>query len=217
MGSPTPRHSMIEYLHALNIDTRLLKRAATILNEGGLVAYPTDTSWSIGCSIQSRVGVAKLQKLKGGKSFTPTIMCREISQWSEFANVDTAQFRFVKPLVPGPFVFIFRSLGSFEKKFDIKRPAVGLRIPNHPVPLALIEALGHPLFSSTASRVMTDLGWWDSGFAEENLFEYGYELEDIPGVDLILDHGDSLPKQLSTVLDLTEDEPRLIRQGCGVL
>ena len=208
---------MIEYVHAHNIDERILKRAVAILLEGGLIAYPTDTSWSIGCSIQNRDGVAKLQKLKGGKAFTPTILCHDLAQWSDFTNMENSHFRLVKPLVPGPFVFIFRSLGSIEKKFAMKRPAVGLRIPDHPVPLGLIKLLGHPLFSCTASRVMTDTGWWDSGFAEEKLFECGYELEDIPGVDLILDHGDSLPKHLSTVLDLTEAEPLLIRQGCGIL
>jgi tRNA A37 threonylcarbamoyladenosine synthetase subunit TsaC/SUA5/YrdC len=144
-------------------------------------------------------------------------MCNGINQWSDFTSLENSHFRLVKPLLPGPYVFIFRSLGSFEKKFEIKRPAVGLRIPDHPLPLALIDRLGHPIFSCTASRVMTDTGWWDSGFAEENLLECGYELEDIPGIDLILDHGESLPKQLSTVLDMTVEPPALVRQGIGKL
>ena len=208
---------MIEYVVSHNIDDRILKRAVELLQNGGLVAYPTDTSWSIGCSVQSKAGIARLHRLKGNAIFTPTILCDDLSQWSEFTHLDTAHYRLVKPLVPGPFVFIFKSLSSFEKKFGQKRPGVGLRIPANPVPRALVRALGQTLFSCTASRVMTETGWWDSGFAEENLFECGYEIEDVNDVDLILDPGESLPKQLSTVLDLTEPEPRLVRQGIGIL
>ena len=206
---------MIEYIHPHNIDDRILRRAAELLRNGGLVAFPTDTSWSIGCSLQSQAGIEKLHRLKGGTAFTPTIICAELSQWNEFTNVDTAHYRLVKPLVPGPYVFIFKSLGAFEKKLGQKRPQVGLRIPDNPVPRALVNTLGQPLFSCTASRLMTEGGWWDAAFAEANLFECGYEIEDVAGVDLILDSGEAQTKHLSTVIDLTEPEPRLIRQGSG--
>jgi tRNA threonylcarbamoyl adenosine modification protein (Sua5/YciO/YrdC/YwlC family) len=206
---------MIEYVVPTNIDDRILKRAARLLQEGGLVAFPSDSSWSIGCSIQSKAGIAKLHKLKGTPHFTPTITCSDIAQWTDFTLVGTAQYRLAKTLVPGPFVFVFKSLGSFEKKFGLKRPEVGLRIPDNPVPLALIRALGSPLFTCTASRIMNESGWWDPVFAEENLFECGYELDDITEIDLILDSGEAQEKHLTTVIDLTEDEPRLVRQGIG--
>jgi tRNA threonylcarbamoyl adenosine modification protein (Sua5/YciO/YrdC/YwlC family) len=206
---------MIEYIVAQNIDHRILKRAARILEEGGLVAFPTDSSWSIGCSVQSKAGIARLQKLKGTPHFTPTITCADIAQWTDFTLVDTAHYRLAKQLVPGPYVFVFKSLGSFEKKFGLRRPEVGLRIPDNPVPVALVNTLGHALFTCTASRVMNESGWWDPIFAEENLFEYGYELDDIEEIDLILDPGESQDKALTTVIDLTQDEPQLIRQGTG--
>lgn len=206
---------MLEYIVASNIDHRVLQRAASLLRDGGLVAFPTDSSWSIGCSIQSKDGIARLHKLKGTPHFTPTITCSELSQWTDFTLVDTSAFRLAKQLVPGPYVFVFKSLGSFEKKFGLKRPEVGLRIPDNPVPLALVRALGCPLFTCTASRVMNESGWWDPIFAEENLFECGYELDDIEDIDFILDPGEAQDKILTTVIDLTEDQPRLIRQGIG--
>ena len=92
-----------------------------------------------------------------------------------------------------------------------------MRIPDNPIPIAIVETLGHPLFAVTASKRMEDNTLWDQLYAEENLFECGYELENIREIDLILDDGNFLPKVLSTVVRMTEEEPELIRQGAGVL
>lgn len=206
---------MIDYVFAHNIDDRILKKAVRILQEGGLVAYPTDSSWSIGCSMQSKPGIEKLRKLKHTSSFTPTLVCADISQWSEYAVIETPVFKTVKRLVPGPFVFILPTLGGTEKKLGMKRPEVGLRIPDHPLPQALVRALEHPLFSLTASRQMAEPGWWTSEWAEDNLFEHGFDLEDILEIDLILDVGEPLPKHLTTVVDFTGSEPVVVREGLG--
>ena len=206
---------MIEYVVEHNLDDRVLRRACMLLENGGLVAYPTDSSWGIGASVLSKPGLEKLKKLKGTLSFTPTLLCANFSQWSEYAEVTNAVFKTAKRLLPGPYVFVLPTLGAAEKKWGFKRAEVGLRLPAHPVPCRLVEALGHPVFSLTASKQLAEPGWWEAAWAEEVLYEYGGEVEEIPGVDLVLDTGEPLPKVLTTVLDFTSGDPVLLRQGVG--
>jgi tRNA threonylcarbamoyl adenosine modification protein (Sua5/YciO/YrdC/YwlC family) len=207
---------MLEYYSQYNIDDRIKARAVTILKEGGLLAYPTDTSWGIGCSIRSEAGIEKLRKIKGGfKNHIPTMICSDISQVSEVAVLTNPNFKFIKHYVPGPYVFVLPTLYKIEKKIGMKRQEVGIRIPDSLLLRSVIEHLGNPIFSITASKEMGSTGWWDSSFAEDNLFEYGVEVEDIRSIDLILDHGEPVPKVLSTVFDLTTDDVRVIREGIG--
>ncbi|OHD13592.1 MAG: threonylcarbamoyl-AMP synthase [Spirochaetes bacterium GWD1_27_9] len=209
---------MIEYVFPNSIDDRVLEKVKIILEEGGIVAYPTDTSWGVGCSVLSKEGVNKLKKLKGDfNRYTLTFMCSNLSQITEVVDLSNSNFRFIKKYMPGPYVFILPALESAEKKINMKRIEVGVRIPNNPIPIAIINKLGNPIFSITASKRMEDKTWWDAGYAEENLFEAGYELEDIREIDLIIDSGEVLPKILSTVVRLTENEPEIIRQGIGEL
>jgi tRNA threonylcarbamoyl adenosine modification protein (Sua5/YciO/YrdC/YwlC family) len=209
---------MIEYVFPNNVDDRVIERAKNILLEGGLVAYPTDTNWSIGCYSNSKEGIAKLTKLKGDpKYYTLTLVCSNISQISEVADLSNTNFRYIKKYVPGPYVFILPALDLIEKKICMKRLEVGVRIPSNLIPKKLVESIGFPILSLTASKKMTTYGWWDPVFAEENLFEFGYELEDIENIDLIIDTGEPLPKILSTVIRLSENEPEIIRIGSGKL
>jgi tRNA A37 threonylcarbamoyladenosine synthetase subunit TsaC/SUA5/YrdC len=97
----------------------------------------------------------------------------------------------------------------------MKRTEVGVRIPDHPVPVKIVETIGSPIFSTTALKNLTEQGWLHAKYAEEYLFECGWELEYIKQVDLILDTGETLEKVLSTVIDLTGPEPVIIRQGAG--
>ncbi|MBN2736770.1 MAG: threonylcarbamoyl-AMP synthase [Spirochaetales bacterium] len=209
---------MIEYVIETNIDDRILKKAAELLNNGGIVAYPTDTSWALGCSIHSKEGIQKLRKLKGDfKKHPLTLICSNITQISDVAFLSNSQFKIIKHYAPGPYVFILKALPKIEKKVNIKRMTLGIRIPQNPVPLKIIETLGCPIFSITASRNMAFQGWWDKHGAEGNLFEGGWELEYINGLGMILDTGDPLPKYLATVLDLTDEELVVVRQGIGDL
>jgi tRNA A37 threonylcarbamoyladenosine synthetase subunit TsaC/SUA5/YrdC len=128
---------------------------------------------------------------------------------------DKSQYKIIHRLTPGPYVFILESLRKLEKLTGMKRREVGIRIPDDPVSIALIETLGEPMFSTTAAHAMEDQGWWDSEFAEENLFEMGWELETIRGIDMILDGGDALSKTLTTVLDLRGNDVAVIRHGLG--
>lgn len=208
---------MIEYVVAENIDSRSLRKAVQCLEAGGLVAWPTDSSWSLGCSVQSKVGLEKLRALKSGQTFLPTLTCSSISQFSEYAILDSVPFRLVKRHVPGPFVFILEPTPALEKKLGLKRAELGVRLPAHPVPVALVEALGLPLLSITAVRSMTDPDWDPEADPADALFEFGADVEDIPGVELVLDTGEPLPPQLTTVVSLLQDEPQILRQGIGEL
>ncbi len=206
---------MIEYVYENNIDVRALKKACHVLDNGGLVAFPTESSWSIGCSINSAEGLKKLKNLKGDKKKINSIsvLCSSIQQIQDMAVLSNAHFKLIKSYTPGPYVFILPAKSKIEKVINMKRAEVGVRIPGNKIPFELIELYGSPLFVITAAKEMTEGDDWDYTFKIENLFHNGWEVEDIPGLDLVLDTGEELPTNLSTVIRLTEDEPEIIREG----
>ena len=217
---------MIEYVVPLNIDDRALAKAARVLENGGLVALPTDTSWSIVCSLKSPNGIKKLRELSGEREERHfTLLCSGISQFGELCSLDNSRFRLINRLSPGPYVFILKTLLGTEKALDIRRKEVGVRIPDHPIPLALIDTLQQPLYSITAKKTMQE-GIESAGDSEEDqtelppipeddLFEGGWELDGINGLDLVLDGGEERERIFSTILDLSGDGVKLLRQGAG--
>ena len=221
---------MTEYIFPSNIDDRILKRAARMLENGALLALPTDTSWSIVCSIKSSAAIKLLRRLSGERDERHfTLLCSSISQFAEVCLLDNSRFRLINRLSPGPYVFILKTLSGTCKVLDIRRNELGVRIPNHSVPISLIKTLNHPLYSITAKRGMTrihaDGGEWkntdeETGavlppIPEDELFESGWELEDIDGLDLILDSGEERERIFSTILDLTDNDIKVLRQGAG--
>ncbi|HTH14029.1 MAG TPA: L-threonylcarbamoyladenylate synthase [Spirochaetia bacterium] len=207
---------MVAEIRPSNLDQRVLDRAAKTLESGGLVAFPTDSSWSVACDSRSKEGIGRLKKLKGTAAFTPTVLTDDLSQWNDFADLDNGSFRLVKRHVPGPYVFIFPVRPSLRNPFGLKRAEVGLRMPDHPVPRALVRTLGRPVFAITASRQLSEPGWWDEAFAQEYLFGSAWELEALgKEVELILDPGEDQSPLLTTVVDLTNPTPILVRQGIG--
>jgi tRNA A37 threonylcarbamoyladenosine synthetase subunit TsaC/SUA5/YrdC len=139
--------------------------------------------------------------------------------------LDNSRFRIIKRLSPGPYVFILNTLLGTEKTLGLRRREIAVHIPDHPLPFRLIETLGNPLYSITAKRSMIAGGAAETETAEEGaelppipeeeLFEGGWELEEIDGIKCILDPGEERMRLFSTILDLTGDEIRLIRQGTG--
>ena len=207
---------MIEYIVPTNIDDRVLNRAAAKLLDGELIAHPTDTSWHISCASSSGKGLEQLKKLKdGARGYLFTLMSSDISRISHIADISTPQYKLMHSLTPGPYVFILNASKILGKMMGMKRREVGIRIPGDPVSRALLQTLDEPMFSTTAAHTMDDPGWWDSGFADENLFEMGWELEGIREISMILDGGEALSKTLTTVLDLTEERVKIIREGLG--
>jgi len=217
---------LIEYIVPTNIDDRVLKRAAKMLEDGALIALPTDTSWSIVCSIKSPAAIKKLRQLSGERDERHfTLLCSSISQFVDACSLDNTRFRLIKRLSPGPYVFILKTLPGMDKLLDIRRHEAGIRIPNYPIPIQLIQTLEHPLYSITAKRSMAD-GELEAAKSEEadtelppipedELFESGWELEGINGVDLILDSGEERERIFSTILDMCGEEIKILRKGAG--
>jgi len=217
---------MIEYIVSSNIDDRVLSRAVRVLENGGLIALPTDTSWSLVCSLNSPLGIKKLRKLSGERDERHfTLLCSDISQFGELCSLDNSRFRLIKRLSPGPYVFILKTLLGTEKALDIRRREAGVRIPGHPIPLALIDTLGQPLYSITAKKTMLDENEFDiiieegpddlPPIPEDDLFEGGWELDGIDGVDMVLDGGEERDRIFSTILDISGDDIKLLRHGAG--
>jgi tRNA threonylcarbamoyl adenosine modification protein (Sua5/YciO/YrdC/YwlC family) len=217
---------MIEYVTAGNTDDRILSRSAALLTNGGILALPLDTTWAVVCSLQSREGIAKLRRISGERDERHfTLLCSDISQFGEFCALDNTRFRLIKRLSPGPYVWILKTLLGTEKALGLRRRELGVRIPNHPLPLDLIAVLGCPLYAITAKRSMNGgspeevvpAGHPEElpPIPEENLFDGGWEMEDIAGLDLILDTGEERPRIFSTILDISGPEVRLIRPGAG--
>jgi tRNA threonylcarbamoyl adenosine modification protein (Sua5/YciO/YrdC/YwlC family) len=223
---------VIEYIVSTNIDDRVLDRSARLLAEGGLLGVPSDTSWIVVCSLRSKEGLKKLRKISGERDERRfTLLCSDISQFGEFCSIDNTRFRLLKRLSPGPYVFILKTLLGTEKTLHLRRGELGVRIPDHPVPVELIKALGSPLYSITAKRSMAEdpdtapapaaekQGSSEPGgvppIPEEDLFEGGWELEAIDGLDLILDTGEERPRIFSTILDVSGDEIVSLRIGAG--
>ena len=228
---------MIEYIVPTNIDDRILHKSARLLSEGGLLGIPSDTSWIVVCSLQSKEGIKKLRQISGERDERHfTLLCSDISQFGEFCNIDNTRFRLLKRLSPGPYVFILKTLLGTEKALQLKRGEIGVRIPDHPVPVELIKTLGSPLYSVTAKRSMTDEALNEDypvfaevihsesraseteelpPIPEEDLFEGGWELEAISGLDLILDTGEERPRIFSTILNVSGNEIAPLRVGAG--
>jgi tRNA threonylcarbamoyl adenosine modification protein (Sua5/YciO/YrdC/YwlC family) len=220
---------MIEHVTPGNPDDRVLSRSATLLSNGGLLTLPLDTTWAVVCSLRSKEGIKKLRRISGERDERHfTLLCSDISQFGELCDLDNTRFRLIKRLSPGPYVWILKTLLGTEKALGLRRREVGVRIPNHPLPLKLIAALGGPLYAITAKRSMAGIDREDDAsdaasdnaeelppIPEENLFDSGWELEGIPGIDLVMDTGEDLPRTFSTILDISGPEIRLIRSGAG--
>ena len=227
---------MIEYVIPGNIDDRILSKSARLLREGGLVALPTDTSWSIVCSLRSREGIKKLRAISRDRDEQHfTLLCSDISQCGELCSMDNSRFRLINRLTPGPYVFILKTLLNTEKALGLRRKEIGIRIPDSPIPAALIKTLEHPLYSITAKRSMlydtqdlpdagetkgqadgeTDDSGLDRTEPEALLFDGGWEVDGINGIDLTLDNGEEQERLLSTVLDISGDDISLLRSGAG--
>jgi tRNA threonylcarbamoyl adenosine modification protein (Sua5/YciO/YrdC/YwlC family) len=219
---------MIEYVTAGNPDDRVLSRGAALLAGGGLLSLPLDTTWAVVCSLRSKEGIKKLRRLSGERDERHfTLLCSDISQFGELCDLDNTRFRLIKRLSPGPYVWILRTLLGTEKALGLRRREVGVRIPNHPLPLKLIAALSCPLYAITAKRSMAGAVQDDGESAEsgngeelppipeEDLFDGGWEVEGIAGIDLILDTGEERPRIFSTILDISGPEIRLVRPGAG--
>ena len=199
--------SQFFYIHPENPQQRLIKQAVHIIQQGGVVIYPTDSGYALGCHIGDKAALERILQIRQmSTEHHFTLMCRDFSELSVYAKVENSAFRLIKNHTPGAYTFILKGTKEVPKRLlNEKKKTVGLRIPQNKIALALLEELGEPLMSSSLVLPGND-------FAESDPEEMRDQLE--RQVDLII-HGGVIAENHTTVIDLSEDNPVLIRQGAG--
>jgi len=194
-------------IHPDNPNQRLIRQAAELLRNGGIVVYPTDSCYALGCHLDDKHAVTRIRQIrKLDEQHNMTLMCRDLSEISRYARVDNQKFRLLKSNTPGSYTFILDATKEVPKRLQHpKRSTVGIRIPDHPVALALLQELGEPISSSTL--ILPD---------EEGPLNDAEYIRDLleKQVDLVIDGG-AVGLDFTTVIDLTGDVPVVLRRGKG--
>lgn len=194
-------------IHPQTPQPRLIRQAVDIINNGGLIVYPTDTSYAFGCRLDNKDALDRIRRIRlldEGHNFT--LVCRDLSQVATFAKMGNEAFRLIKSLTPGPYTFILKATRETPRRLQHpKRKTIGIRMPRHAITQALVAELDEPLFSSTLILP-----------GEEEALTDPYEIREHLDneVDLIID-ADHVSYAPSTIISLIEDVPELIRQGKG--
>lgn len=200
---------MAEYLeiHPKNPQQRLIRQAVEIVRGGGVIAYPTDSCYALGCHVGDRDALERIRRIRqADRHHHFTLVCRDLAEISRYAQVDTWQFRLLKSYTPGPFTFLLAATRETPKRLQHpKRRTIGIRVPDHPVPHLLLAELGEPLMSSTLLLP-----------GDETPLTDGEQIRDRLGsvVDAILDGG-HCGIEPTTVVDLAVSPPVILRQGKG--
>ncbi len=194
-------------VHPENPQARLIKQAVEIIRGGGVVVYPTDSSYAVGCHIGDKNAMERIRRLRQiDDKHNFTLVCRDLSELGLFAKVDTSAFRLLKAHTPGPYTFILNATREVPRMLlHPKRRTIGLRVPSHPIAHALLMELGEPLMS--ASLILP---------GESEPMSDPYEMRQIleHQVDLIIDGGYG-GLEASTVVSLVDGDPVVLRVGCG--
>jgi tRNA threonylcarbamoyl adenosine modification protein (Sua5/YciO/YrdC/YwlC family) len=193
-------------VHPENPQPRLIRAAVEIIRNGGVIAYPTDSCYALGCHIGDKAAMEKIRRIRDvDERHHFTLVCRNLSEVGQFAKVDNVQYRLIRANTPGSYTFILRATRDVPRRLLTPRHTIGVRIPDHPVPLALLAALDEPLLSSTLILPEHGVALNDASEIRRNL---EHEL------DLVIDSG-PCDGQMTTVIDLSADAPRLVREGSG--
>jgi len=197
------------FIHPENPQQRLIKRAVEIIRAGGIIVYPTDSCYALGCHIGDKSAMERIRAIRGvDERHHFALVCRDLSELATYARVDNQQFRLLKATTPGSYVFILTASRELPKRLQHpKRRTIGLRIPAHPVVDALLAELGEPILSSTLLLPGDEMPHTDAQEIREKLEHH---------VDLILDGG-SCGVEPTTVVDLTGSAPVVTRMGKGAL
>lgn len=195
-------------VHPTHPQKRLLARAAQILREGGLVVYPTDTAYALGCHIGDKKAIDRVENLRRlDKNHMLTLACRDLSELSTYARVDNTQFRILKRYTPGAFTFVLAASRETPRRLvHEKRKTIGIRVPDHAIVRGLLEELGEPIMTTTMRLPEQETPATDPQDLRE-LLEHR--------VDLIIDGGHG-GAESTTLVDLTQDIPVILRQGAGI-
>jgi tRNA threonylcarbamoyl adenosine modification protein (Sua5/YciO/YrdC/YwlC family) len=196
-------------IHPTTPQVRLIRRAADIVRHGGLIAYPTDSCYALGCRVGEAAALERLRRLRGiGERHHLTLMCRDLSEIARYAIVDDARFRLIKGATPGSYTFILPARREVPRRAQhARRKTIGVRIPGHPVAHALLAELDAPMLSTTLLLAGDAQALSDAAEIRERLER---------SLDLVIDGG-SCGIEPSTVIDLTGAAPLVVRKGRGSL
>ena len=200
---------MLITLHPKDPQARLIKQIADCLRSGGVIIYPTDTVYGLGCDIFQPKAVERICRIKGLDPLKANLsfICSDLSDLSKYAkSISTPQYRFIKNYIPGPFTFILPASKEVPKILKSKKDTIGLRVPNHRITHAIAAELGHPILSSSLPGDMVE-EYTDPEYIHEKFEKL---------VDLVIDGGIG-GMEYSTIFDMTEEEPVVTRQGIGVI
>lgn len=194
-------------IHAQNPQLRLLRRAADVVRGGGVIVYPTDSCYALGCHLGDKGAMERIRRIRNaGRDHHFTLVCRDLSEIARYARVDNSQYRLLRKLTPGPYTFLLQATRETPKRLqNPRRRTIGIRVPDHPVPLLLLAELGEPLMSSTLLLPGEEVPLTDAT-------EIRQRLEKV--VDAILDGG-NCGVEPTTVVDLAGDTPQVVRRGRG--
>jgi tRNA threonylcarbamoyl adenosine modification protein (Sua5/YciO/YrdC/YwlC family) len=194
-------------IHPDNPQLRLIRHAVEIIRDEGLVVYPTDSSYALGCRVGDKNGMERIRRIRALDSrHNFTLVCRDLSEIASYAKVDNSAYRLLKSLTPGPYTFILSATHEVPRRLqNPKRKTIGIRIPDHAITQALLDELGEPLMSSTLILPGNDMPETDAGEIREKLEQ---------DVDLVIDGG-HCGFDPTTVIDMTSGAPEVLREGCG--
>ena len=194
-------------IHPENPQLRLIRQAVEIVRAGGVIVYPTDSAYALGCQIGDKKALDRIRQIRQlDKHHNFTLMCRDLSELSAYARVDNQVFRLLKTYTPGPYTFILDATAEVPRRLmHPKRKTIGLRVPGNPIALALLEELGEPLMSVTLIMPTDEYPLTDPYDIRDTLEHH---------VDLIVDGG-YCGLEATTVVDLSGEVPQITRQGVG--
>jgi tRNA threonylcarbamoyl adenosine modification protein (Sua5/YciO/YrdC/YwlC family) len=195
-------------VHPSHPQQRLLNRAAEIINAGGLVVYPTDTTYALGCHIGDKTALDRIRQIRRlDRHHQFTLTGKSLSELSVYARIDNSNYRTLKHFTPGPFTFLLPATREVPKRLvHAKRKTIGLRIPDHPIALGLLDALNQPLMTTSMRLPEETTPLSDPEDIRDRLEQL---------VDVIVDGG-NCGVEPTTVVDLTAETPDILRQGLGI-
>ncbi len=198
--------SQFFYIHPDNPQARLINQAVEIIKNGGVIVYPTDSGYALGCALGDKHAmdrIVAIRRLPENHNFT--LVCSDLSELSNYALVNNQAYRLIKNNVPNPYTFILPATKDVPRRLLTKRKTIGIRVPNNAIALALLSALGEPILSCSLMLPNEDVTQSDPDAIYDHL---AYQ------VDLVI-HGGYLGQTPTTVVDLTQESPQIIRQGAG--
>jgi tRNA threonylcarbamoyl adenosine modification protein (Sua5/YciO/YrdC/YwlC family) len=194
-------------IHPDNPQSRLIQRAAAIIRKDGVIAYPTDSSYALGCHVGDKQGMERIRRIRDlDKKHNFTLVCSDLSEIATYARVDNSAYRLLKSLTPGPYTFLLRATHEVPRRLqNPKRKTIGIRVPDHQITQFLVRELAEPIMSSTLILSGSDMPESDAVVIRE-------KLEHV--IDLVIDGG-HCGVDPTTVIDLVDGAPRIVRVGCG--